>query len=283
VRVRIVVLVAVLLLAVARIVTWHQLELGPLHRIVVSNVEWDGSGFWQIAVDESDRYVYEHGAEETKGRIAFAPLAQRLAAVTEIRYLPAGGSGDGLTFWIEGRRRIVAPFIAWHGADHAALRSFATALHDAVAADARRQDAPRIEALTSLRDLAAVEVVSNGCFGRCGVYDVVLRRGGGTMSWQGYPGTTRHRAPPVAWQLVVRALHESHVERLDRRYPSRAIDTASATLRFVLPRVTYSVEAPDSSTWPPEFVAAFGAIRHLAHDMAWSPKLDAEQLRTLGR
>ena len=284
VRVRISVLVAVVLLAVAGIVAWQQLDLGPLHRIVVSNVVWDGSGFWQIAVDDSDRYVYEHGAEETKGRIAFAPLARRLAAVTEIRYLPASGSGDGLTFWIEGRRRIVAPFIAWHGADHAALRSFAAALHDAVAADARRQDGPRIDALTSLHDLVAVEVVSNGCFGRCGVYDIVLRRtGGGEMDWQAYPGTTQRRAPSVAWARVVRVLHAAHVERLDRKYPSHAIDTASATLRFVFPRVTYSVEAPDSSMWPPEFVAAFAAMRHLAHDMAWSPALDADQLRTLGR
>jgi hypothetical protein len=284
VRLRIVLLVAVVLIGIAAIVFEHLLALGPLRKIVVSSIVREGPGFWQIAIHDDDRYVYLHGAEETTGRIAFAPFAERLARVSEVRYLPPSRDiGPGLTFWVEGRRRTVQRFVALDSGDHAALRSFAAALHDAVAADTRRQDAPRIGALTSLHDLIAVEVVSNGCFGWCGVYDEILRRDGGELSWPERSGTKLRRAPPVAWERVVGALHAAHVERLDRKYPSRAIDTASATLRFVFPRVTYTVEAPDSSAWPPEFFAAFGALRHLGRDMAWSPALDAEQLRILGR
>jgi hypothetical protein len=283
VRVRIVLLVAAVLIAVAAIVCGQLLALGPLRKIVVSNVMWNAPGFWQIAIFDDDRYVYVHGEEETKGRIAFAPFARRIAAANEIRYLPSSrDGGTGLTFWVEGRRRTVQRFVAAGAGDHAVLRSFAAALHDVVAADARRQDAPRIDALTSLNDLVAIEVVSNGCYGSCGVYDLVLRRTGGEMRSQAYPRTLQ-RSPPVAWERVLRVLHSAHVERLDRKYPARAIDTLSVRLRFVFPRVTYTVEGPDSSTWPPEFVAAFAGLRHMAHDMAWSPALDRHQLRTLAR
>ena len=272
-------------LAVAAIVVWQRLDVGPLRKIVVSNHPWSGADEWQIAIDDRDRYVYEHGADETTGRIAFAPFAQRLAAITEIRYLSEGRRiGDpGLTFWIEGQRRTVAPFILGEGGDHAALRSFAAALHDAVAADARRRDAPRITALTSLRDLRAVEAISNGCFGSCGNYTIVFRRDGTGEFDRLYPGRPPSRARGVAWPVVLHDLHDAHVERLGRKYPSRAVDTWSAELRFVFPQATYSVEAPDSSMMPPEFIAAFAALRHLAHDTPWTPALDAAELRPLSR
>lgn len=283
-RLRISLLVAVLLIGAAAIAYGQLSALGRLHKIVVSSVMWDDPG-WLIEINDGDRYVYRHGAVETTGRIAFAPFAQRLAAVIEVRYLASSpDAGTGLTFWVEGRRRTVQRFVAVDSAGHAALRSFAAALHDAVAADTRRQDAPRIEALTSLHDLIAVEVVSNVCLGWCGGYDEVLRRDrDGELIWQERFGTTHRRAPAVAWQRVVGVLRAAHVERLERKYPIRAVDTASATFRFVFPRATYTVEAPDSTAWPHELVLAFDGMRHLAHDMAWSPALAADQLRTLGR
>jgi hypothetical protein len=285
VRTRNVLLVAIALIGVAAAAGWGLLDLGPLHRIVVTNSVWDGPGDWQIAVDDRDRYVFHHGAVDTTGRIAFAPFAQRLGRVGEITYLPPSRTGGtGITFWIEGRRRTTQRFIPAQAGDHAALRTFAAALHDAVEADARRQDAPRIEALTTLHDLVAVGVVSNGCFGPCGIYDMVLRRNaGGTIDWRSYPAPIHNRTRSIAWPRVVRLLHAAHVERLDRKYSSKAIDTSSATLRFVFARTTYTVEAPDSSTWPPEFVAAFAGLRRLAHDTAWSPALDAAELHTFAR
>lgn len=271
------------MLVIAGIIVWQRLDPGPLHKIVVSNTVWGGPGWWQIAIKDGDRYDYLHNGDETRGRIAFAPFAQRLSAVREIRYLsPDGGGRAGLTFWIEGERRTVAPYVMGEGGDHPALRAFATALHEAVAADARRQDAPRIAALTSLHDLRAVEAVSKGCFGRCGAYTIVFRRDGtGELDWGGAGASPHRTARAMAWQLAVRDLHDAHVERLDRKYPANAVDTWSATLRFVFGGGTYSVEAPDSSSWPPEFRAAFAALRRLAHETVWSPALDADQLDTL--
>jgi hypothetical protein len=285
VRWRLAAVLVLAVLAVAALVAWQQLDIGPPRKIVVSNHPWNRPEEWQIAIDDHDRYVYEHGADKSTGRIAFAPFAQRLAAITEIRYLSAGRRiGDpGLMFWIEGRRRTVAPFILGEGGDHAALRSFAGALHDAVAADARRQDAPRITALTSLRDLRAVEAISNGCFGSCGSYTIVFRRDGTGEFDRRYPGRLPSRARAVAWPIVLHDLHDAHLERLGRKYPSRAVDTWSAELRFVFPHATYSVYAPDSSMMPPEFIAAFTALRHLAHATAWTPALDAAELRPLSR
>lgn len=284
-RTRLAAVIAVAVLVVAGIVGWQRLDVGPIHRIVVSNAVWRGPGFWQIAIDDGDHYDYAHNADRTRGRIAFAPFARRLAAIPEIRYLSgSGGGGDGLTFWIEGERRTVAPYVLGEGGDHAALRSFAAALHAAVAADARRQDAPRIAALTSLRDLRAVEAISNGCFGRCGIYTIVFHRNGtAALDWGAFGDVRHRRARAVPWQRVVRDLHEAHVERLDRKYPAHAVDTWSATLRLVFAHATYSVEAPDSSSMPQEFIAAFTSMRRAAAAAAWSPALDADQLRTLAR
>src|SRR6202011_6350423 len=125
--------------------------------------------------------------------------------------------------------RTVSPFVLGEGGDHAALRSFAAALHDAVAVDARRQDAPRITALTSLRDLRAVETVSNGCFGTCGSYTIFFHRDGtGELDWNALPDGPHRRARAVEWALVVRELHDAHVERLGRKYPARARATGAA-------------------------------------------------------
>lgn len=268
-------------------VAWHQLDPGPLHRVVVSNVVDRSSDFWQIAIDDSDRYVYEHNGIEDRGRIAFAPLAARLAPAYELRLVPSGGmddARDGLAFWVEGSRRTVAPFVPALYAGHTRVRDFASALHDAVVADFRRKNKPRTDALTSLSDLRTVQAESKGCYGPCGIYTITFQSdGSGTLIWHDAARITQHRANHIDWNAVRTALHEAHVERLERFYASRAVDTQAAALHFAFPKSGYLVDAPDSSTWPPEFREAFRELRHAAARANWLPPLSAFETDRLAR
>ncbi|MDB5069396.1 MAG: hypothetical protein JWM87_507 [Candidatus Eremiobacteraeota bacterium] len=267
-------------------VAWYQLDPGPLHRIVVSNVVYGGSDFWQITIDDSDHYVYEHHGVEDRGRIAFAPFAAQLAPAYELRLFPSGSADarDGLGFWVEGSRRTVAPFIPALYTGHTRVRDFASALHEAVVADFRRKNKPRIDALTSLRDLRTVEAESKGCYGPCGIYTITLRSDrSGTLVWHDAARVTQHRANRIDWNIVRAALHDAHVERLERFYASRAVDTQAATLYFTFPKLGYLVEAPDSSTWPQEFRDAFRELRHAAARATWSPPLSAYETERLAR
>jgi hypothetical protein len=141
---------------------------------------------------------------------------------------------------------VLAPEIPMKGGAFADLRAFESDLHDAVAADALKRNAPRVEALSSLHDLSAVTVESHGCYGPCGVYTLTFARtGAAAIVWATPPGlrrsepyTVRSRAP-ANWDAVIAALHAAYVERLEPRYEIRAIDTASATLRFRFRTWTY--------------------------------------------
>jgi hypothetical protein len=277
---------AVASLAVLLRVLWNLLDPGPLHRIVVTNAVYGNSGYWQIEIDDANRYVYVHAAVEDRGAIPFAPFAARLASVAELRLLPnaASNGNPGLTFWVEGRRRTVTPFLLGDGGDHAALRAFATALHDEVARDVLRRNAPLIGALTSLRDLRAVQAVSKGCFGTCGAYTITLRSDAtATLDWPDYPRAVQHRARHIDWNQVRTLLHGAHVERLQRKYPSRALDTQSASLRFTFSHFEYTVDAPDSNSWPTEFSDAFRELRRFAAASTWSPPLSPYETERLTR
>jgi hypothetical protein len=283
-----VIIAAVAIAAIAGViaVAWHQLDPGRLHRIVVSNVDYGGSDFWQITIDDSNHYVYAHHGAEERGRIAFAPFAARLAPAYELRLFPSDGpdARDGLGFWVQGSRRTVAPFIPALYTGHTRVRDFASALHDAVVADFRRKNKPRIDALTSLRDLRTVEAESKGCYGPCGIYTITFRSDrSGTLVWHGRVRFTQYRANHIDWNNVRTALHEAHVERLERFYASRAVDTQAATLHFAFPKSDYLVEAPDSSTWPQEFRDAFRELRNAAARATWSPPLSAYETERLAR
>jgi len=261
-----------------------------LSRIVVSEFPSGDIAGWQIAIDDTNRYVYRFGAVEERGTIPFSPWAARLSASAELRLLhPLSGKvpPGSYLFWIEGRR-VLAPEIPMEGGAFADLRAFASDLHDAAAADALKHNAPRIKALLSLHDLSAIAIESHGCYGPCGIYTLTFARTGAAAIvwptppglWRSEPYTVRSRAP-ANWDAVIAALHAAHVERLEPRYQIRAVDTASATLRFRFRTWTYTVEGPDSMAWPREFRAAFGTLRGLAATARWSPRFTAEQLDAL--
>jgi hypothetical protein len=277
------VVVAAVVLAVG--VVWDQLDPGPLRRIVVSSSVSRGSGVWQIEINDGNRYSYAHDAVEERGRIPFAPFARRLASVLELRLLPSSARNGtpGLAYWVEGRRRTVAPFLLGDSGDHGELRAFAKTLHETIVRDVGRRNAPVVDALSSLQDLRSVQIVSNGCFGSCGAYSITLRSDrSGTLTWSD-GREIQHRATDVDWSHVRSLLREAHVERLSRKYPSTAVDTQSASLRFTFPRLDYLVEAPDSSNWPLEFSEAFRAMRRLSAVATWSPALPADQAERLAR
>ncbi|MBV9439243.1 MAG: hypothetical protein JOZ24_04545 [Candidatus Eremiobacteraeota bacterium] len=271
-----------LLVVVLAFAAWVVLDPGAPRRLVVSSSGERGlSDFWQIAIDEHNRYHYTNLVLERSGELRFAPYAERIKATPEVRWLAAQGAsaGPGLTFWIEGQRRTVAPFIRGQGfGDHRALRELASSLHTAVRADLARQDAPRIAALTTMRDIREMRLDAAG--GMCSRCVVLTVRANGTadLLMTEPPAFFRRRHGWVDWQRIVAVLRENHAATWERRYAVLGMDTPQANWRFILPHGEYDVMAPDVRAAPREIEQAALDVQVIAASGSWSPPLDSVAL-----
>jgi hypothetical protein len=275
----------VVVLATAAI-AWFVLDPGPLHRIVVSWSDPDPTSarpFWQIAIEEDGAYTYSTNSFRRRGKIAYAPYAERFRSIGEIRWdVPAHtGWQPGMHFWAVGTRRTVAPFANGNGSDHPALRAFGAALHDAVVADVLRIDAPRIAALNGLDQLRLIEMRGTGsmCV-RC-VWTIRIDASGQAHARTDqpfiHPHSLEHDAS-LQWRDVVGPFRRAQLGTLDAYYPTNTIDTAGVSFRFAFPQNSYAIVAPDFQVWPRELRRTFADVLAQLEKARWSPPINPQSM-----
>jgi hypothetical protein len=277
-------LIAVVL-AVATI-AWFLLDPGPLRRIVVTSSDSEpisAHPFWQLAIEEDGTYTYSTGAYKRHGRIAFAPFADRFRSIAEIRWdlPPSTGGQPGMYFWAVGTRRTVAPFAHGNRSDHSELRAFGAALHDAVVADLRRTDAPRIAALNGLDQLRSVEMRASGAMcGRC-QWTIRIDASAHAYAHTDEPFNRPHsleHAAPIPWRDLVSAFRRAQLGELDAQYRAGASDVAGISFKFVFPQHSYAIDAPDFQEWPRPLRRAYMAVMVQLEQARWSPPIDRQSL-----
>jgi hypothetical protein len=265
---------------------WFMLDPGPLHRIVVSWSDSDPTSahpFWQIAIEEDGTYTYSTNSFKRHGKMAFAPYAQRFRSIGEIRWAPPrhAGAEPGMYFWAVGTRRTVAPFAYGNGFNFPALRAFGTALHDAVVADQPNVDAPRFAALNGLDNLRAIEMRASGAMcGRC-LWTVRIDASGHAHAHTDQPFDHPHpleHDASLRWRDVVGSLRRAQLGKLEAQYSTHTIDVAGVSFRFVFPRHSYSIDAPNFTEWPVALRHPFAEVITQLERARWSPPIDPRSL-----
>ena len=136
-------------------------------------------------------------------------------------------------------------------------------------------DAARAPIIARLRDLKKLESVtfdSLGCYGRCPRFHAVFNSDGtATLGSPMFVAVVQ--APSrahVPFAAVIAGLRRSGVASMLPEYPIHAIDTYGVrfTLRFA-DGFTYTIYAPDSTSWPSPVERLVAAFSQLVSDTEW--------------
>lgn len=254
---------------------------GDLQRIVVSRtVGSDAETFdernrsWQIAITSDGHYVFERAGNQKSGRLPFSVYTAQLKQMKSFPGFSSVPTDLGsYLFSFQGTDGVREAAVPTHGNDHRDLQLFAEQLHSGVLHDQGSRNAKVTKQLRVLNQLQAIALRSNGCFGNCAAYTFrVARDGHATIDWA-YPTPHFQTSASIPWTDVTLVLKTAGVDELDRNYPSRAVDTLSARLDLRFTRFQYSVNAPDSFSWPPQFKAIVRGLELLIRRANWSPRL----------
>lgn len=243
---------------------------GDLTRVRIWHVADGGhvNGNWSIDLTSDNRYVYVDGVDRSRGRLApesgFRALGVQPIVVTK----SSCNCSSGTFLAFDTRRGSYSATVS--DGNHQPLMNLADTVHQAVLYDQYRRNKRTLRALHTLDGLLEVTFNSRGCFGSCGIYTLRATPKETTIDWEG-PPDFKHRSGrwkrvthlPIRWDDVLLVLRTARVDTLRHAYPSSAVDTwqASMTLRFK--GFSYSVDAPDSMTWPPAFAAVHAGLQTL--------------------
>jgi len=143
---------------------------------------------------------------------------------------------------------------------------------DATLANRRRA----IESSLRRHTLRSITLEMLGCFGWCPSYTSTFNSNGVAAIQDHGPHCNVSGRTHVPFDQVLQAASLAGAW-LRPYYPIKAVDTLGARITFVTQHGAYVSEAPDRSSWGPEFLATQSRLDQIVRDVRWMPRIDLQR------
>jgi len=126
------------------------------------------------------------------------------------------------------------------------------------------------------RTMRSITLEMLGCYGWCPSYTATFSSNGAATIQDHGPHCNVSGRTHVPFDQVLQAASLAGAW-LRPYYPIKAVDTLGARITFVTQHGAYVSEAPDRSSWGPEFLATQSRLDQIVRDVRWMPRIDLQR------